>query len=85
MTRILLFLIFAATVAACAEGPATRGACNASSLAAFVGQPVVDVAANERLRPMRVLPPGAEAGPPAPGRLTIRTDGAGRVTALNCG
>lgn len=84
---ILPLALSAAALAACAETPVSRasGTCMTEGLERFVGGPVVDLAANEAFRPMRVLLPGEPPGPEEPGRLTIRSDGAGRVAALSCG
>lgn len=88
---LIALVASAAAVSACADASVTRavtrarGICAAEGLESFVGRPVVELAANEALRPMRVLLPGEPPGPAEPGRLTIRSDGAGRVAALSCG
>ncbi|MCX7646939.1 MAG: I78 family peptidase inhibitor [Rhodobacteraceae bacterium] len=88
---LIVITMSAAALSACADASVTRaatrahGICDAEGLDRFVGRPVVDLAANAALRPMRVLLPGEPPGPVEPGRLTIRSDGAGRVAALSCG
>ena len=85
MTRMLLLLIAAAALAACTEAPATRAVCPASELAGLVGQPVLELAANDRLRPMRLVRAGDTVRDERPERLTVRADGQGRVAGLSCG
>lgn len=70
---------------ACAPVAVGRAACPAPSLSGYLGTPVVALAANERLRPMRVLGPGQQGEAERAERLTIRADGAGRVAELSCG
>lgn len=79
-------LLSALLVAGCAGAGVTRsGVCPATELARFVGAPVVELAANETLKPLRVVPEGAGAAAERPERLTIRADGEGRIAALSCG
>jgi hypothetical protein len=79
-------VLLALALAGCGDPGATRAAvCPATGLSHFVGAPVVTLAANEALRPMRVVAADEAAPAERPDRLTIRSDDAGRVAGLGCG
>ena len=70
-------------VSACSAPQVEDG--GAQSLARFVGQPGVGVAAIETPGPTRLLPPGARRTATDPDRLTIVSASDGTVAALYCG
>lgn len=82
-----LALIVLIGLGGCAPVPqAARAAlCPAGDLSHLVGQPLVDVAARDGLGPVRHLPAEDPAGEARPDRLTLRSDGAGRISAAWCG
>lgn len=85
MKRALPFILVPLLLAGCSGPGVSRNVCPASELANFVGRPVVDLAANDKLRPMRLVRAGEKAEAERADRLTISSDGRGRIAALSCG
>ena len=84
--NIAMALVATTLLAACADPGTTRAAtCPMTDLSRFAGQSVVDVAANEALPPIRLVQSGEAVAVEAPNRLTLRTDGRGRVVDALCG
>lgn len=79
-------LLFALSACTATFGGAGDTDCGAARLSAFVGQPVVEVAAIETPGPVRILEPDSVMTHDfVPDRLNIFTDEDGIVTQLTCG